>query len=766
MQTPDASAQTLLGSDDPVARRLALKAGTCTPADLRQALSDEDPEVRAAAARHPALTPELIRETLAGPDRWLAAEILSRQDLEPEDLAVALQQEDLRTLALDHPRVTPEHRERLAADPVVPEGLREAALQKNIGHITYPQLGEGHVHNPGVYYPERSFSRYWQYATRGGTAPPGVEASVIHNQTTGSSFLDPDERRITMVARPQVDPAGMHEEVRQRLFGAHPRGSLMPGSVAEYAKEVEAVRAQRRPTLAVMAGKRDFATQGHEVQHGVFARLAQRYGMEGRANITRATLRRLPNDLRGHAAKLFGAMKKGYKDPADHPEEAIAFLQNYLQDPLHRQKVHVHLRIANDLDAQRDSMQKARKTWQALQRIGQNLRPEDVGLPAPVPESDHIAKWRDRLKKSREPGMDQLGHSSDLEAVEAALRFLTGKPVDPAILRARLIDSDGDLISAALDAAGLEPSSRSALEALLRIRALGKSESDKTPEIQALSPDSHDVAADLREAFRSGDTEEVQLGGKHSKGTLLARDSDGNLLLVKPGSGKQSPASGADENPASQSRREAAFSALATAWGLGDRVPHADLVSLDGHETAVIEMLGTDWTGLARAATIDAGLPRQVLRRYLDAGELHAWAVLDYVAGNPDRHGNNILVGPEADGRPVGLIDHGSAFAGPSFDPGHDRNSFVPYYLRIWGPDRGWSRLSPEQKSAALPALSREADDRLRTWIDGLTPETLAGVLHGHGIDPAPCLERLRLLHDGCATAENCSRVVTGFWLA
>ncbi|MGH7702831.1 MAG: hypothetical protein ACREMO_07030, partial [Gemmatimonadales bacterium] len=248
-------------------------------------------------------------------------------------------------------------------------------------------------------------------------------------------------------------------------------------------------------------------------------------------------------------------------------------------------------------------------------------------------------------------------------------------------------------------------------------------------------------------------------------GTLLARDRAGNLLLVRPGSGKQSPAVGADEIPASQSRREAAFSALARAWGLGDRVPRADLVSVDGHETAVIDMLGTDWSGLARAATTDAGLPRQVLRRFLDAGELHAWAVLDGVAGQPDRHGNNILVSPPgSDGREVALIDHGSTFAGPSFDPGRDRNSFIPYYLRIWGPDRGWSRLTPEQRCGALPKLSREADDRLRTWIEGLTDETLAGVLHGYGIDPAPSLQRLRSLRDYAATASNTSEIANRLW--
>ena len=46
------------------------------------------------------------------------------------------------------------------------------------------------------------------------------------------------------------------------------------------------------------------------------------------------------------------------------------------------------------------------------------------------------------------------------------------------------------------------------------------------------------------------------------------------------------------------------------------------------------------------------------------------------VAGSPDSHGSNLLVGPAPE-HYVALIDHGSAFAGPDFNPGRDKNSFV-----------------------------------------------------------------------------------------
>jgi hypothetical protein len=144
---------------------------------------------------------------------------------------------------------------------------------------------------------------------------------------------------------------------------------------------------------------------------------------------------------------------------------------------------------------------------------------------------------------------------------------------------------------------------------------------------------------------------------------------------------------------------------------------------------------------------------------------LHRWAVLDFVLGNPDRHGGNLLVGPESDGYRIGLIDHGSAFAGKSFNPGHDKSSFVPYYLRVWGPDRGWSQADGRQRLGWLPTLHPGTDEGLRAWIQGLKPEVLEAELHRYGIDPEPEAARLRALQEALAGSQSASETVNRFWV-
>jgi len=96
-------------------------------------------------------------------------------------------------------------------------------------------------------------------------------------------------------------------------------------------------------------------------------------------------------------------------------------------------------------------------------------------------------------------------------------------------------------------------------------------------------------------------------------------------------------------------------------------------------------------------------------------------------------------------GDDIGLIDHGSAFAGYGFNPAHDLNSFIPYYLRVLTSDE-FPQMSPSQKLRALPRVSEAVEAELVTWIKGISGEDLAGVLCRYGIDPGPTSQRLDLL--------------------
>ncbi len=334
-----------------------------------------------------------------------------------------------------------------------------------------------------------------------------------------------------------------------------------------------------------------------------------------------------------------------------------------------------------------------------------------------------------------------LGYNHKLFSALEAVKFLAGgAPADGQKVRQALWQADGDPEEAALLAYGLEPSEAN-LAALRGIQGLSKAEQDavQAQSIEAGHPDADETADEVRRAFNDHFALPVKLSGKHSAGSILARDQDsGNTWLLKPGSGGQTPAAGARQDPSSQSRREAAFYHMADAWHLSEFFPHADLLLIDGREYAALHLLPWVYRGMDKLKASDPQAARSVLSDYLRRGILHRWAVLDFVLGNPDRHAGNLMV---HDGD-VKLIDHGSAFAGTAFDPAHDENSFTPYYLRAWN-DGKFSIMTPAAKLKVMPRLDHQTEESLRGWIDGLKTEDLDRVLLRYGVDPAAAKLRL-----------------------
>jgi hypothetical protein len=236
------------------------------------------------------------------------------------------------------------------------------------------------------------------------------------------------------------------------------------------------------------------------------------------------------------------------------------------------------------------------------------------------------------------------------------------------------------------------------------------------------------------------------------------------VYLLKPGTDKAdkvSPAAGESEQPAPHARREAAFYAIAKSWGIYD-IPETHLLKLDHKEYACIKMLPSDWIGVSRARTQDKTIPRKILKPYLDTGVIYKWATLDYVLGQSDRHGNNLMTGAEGK---IALIDHGTTFAGPSFNPAHDQYSFVPYYLRVWGPEKGWSKLSPEERFKTLPRLPEKLDDELADWINTLNEHDLSAICFAYGINPTSCLERLHKLKSTIPVRNSACLALNALWV-
>lgn len=224
------------------------------------------------------------------------------------------------------------------------------------------------------------------------------------------------------------------------------------------------------------------------------------------------------------------------------------------------------------------------------------------------------------------------------------------------------------------------------------------------------------------------------------------------------GGASPGPQAGVNESGASQAKREAAFYAVAQAWGLAEYFPEAHLLLIGGREYAALKLLGTSYEDLNAVRAADPGAPRRLFLLFRPDGTLHKWAALDAILGNADRNAGNVMVR----GDKVKLIDHGSAFAGTGFAPATDRNTFVPYYLRALAPSN-FSQLAPHDRLHALPRLSTAAEPAFRAWLEALDPEGLAATLHRYGIDAGPAVARLHALR-ASAGHMAADLAVNSFW--
>ena len=348
-----------------------------------------------------------------------------------------------------------------------------------------------------------------------------------------------------------------------------------------------------------------------------------------------------------------------------------------------------------------------------------------------------------------------------------AASFLAGIPTSHKCYRKALQEADGDHEKAALLAHDIEPTETNlkALRGYLGVESLHKGEvldgEVKMPkEVKALTPAGQETADGIMRAFKDHYVVFVKMGGKHSAGSMLGRDPQTTkVYLIKSGSGGQSPAAGVKEIAASQNKREGAFSAVADLLGLGDYVPHADTIYIDGVEYAAIELLPWSYKSLLEQEKAQGGFSRWVLAPYLRDGRLHQWAVLDYICGQTDRHAQNILATTE--GR-VGLIDAGAAFAGRDFNPSHDKNSFIPYYLRAWSD--GFNRLTPQERLRAMPHTDEGSRNYLSSWVNQIDENRLRHILESHGVDAEPTLERLAHLRE-LAAMNGVDRAINSMWL-
>jgi hypothetical protein len=339
---------------------------------------------------------------------------------------------------------------------------------------------------------------------------------------------------------------------------------------------------------------------------------------------------------------------------------------------------------------------------------------------------------------------DHLGYNHDFESLISAGTFITGKPPSEKSIREGKLKYPHDDISAVLHACGLSQESRDGMMAVKSFHKAEMSVDTETidfghPTCEPVLPEGKPFSDMVNTAIGAETVFSVRLDGKHSKGSAVAEIPEVHIkIMLKPGYGQNLDAAGVKEESASQSKREAAFSNAARNIFGCHEVPEVHLLLIGGKEYAAGKLLPFDFKNMNRIRATDPGAPRRVLTIYRPSGALHRWAAMDYIMGNPDRNAGNIMMRGES----IGLIDHGSAFAGHDFSPATDNNSFVPYYLRALCPDE-FESMSPGQKLLALPRVHKEVSQDLGLWLSKLKVKELASILYSYGIDAKPAVDRL-----------------------
>ena len=387
-----------------------------------------------------------------------------------------------------------------------------------------------------------------------------------------------------------------------------------------------------------------------------------------------------------------------------------------------------------------------------------------------APVKDNILHFGHKLPSDNKEGdviADMVGASDPFHKLLNAAKFVSGRNSIP-LERARyaFVRFEDDPEAAALYTVGLQdtPENRKTLKEVLDAGDLTKNEEAvKTPKkVQAIDESGKSAAEEINSAIASDGIQPITLVGKHSKGTLIARDPRTlHVWLMKPGSGAVSPAAGVADETATQSKREAAFSHVAREWNLGQFCIRSELMNVDGAEWAVLYMLPFDYQNADKWKKADQAFLLRTMEHYRTMGILHKLAVLDYVLGNPDRHAQNIMISRNGE---MVMIDHGSAFAGEGFSPGKDDKSFVPFYLRYG--TKGFSAMDYEERFKHMPTVSRPTQLMLERWIVGLKEHELSDTIGEFGINPKPCVERLRKIKKLLdLTNLDIDRQINALWL-
>jgi hypothetical protein len=661
----------------------------------------------------------------------------------------------------------------------------EGALKKNHPSPTFPKLAGSSGSTPHIVHTQRQISIKHHAAVNG--ALQGIPQV---------KDLDDEGKR----------------GVVNRLMERHHRASQDAGGVSAQTVSGPQTYSLGTPSATtegtVTGGQNsDLATAQHENLHHTLGLIEQRHGKLARQNLVSNLWTGL-GSLQEPAEAVANAMGVDRTDPK-FMEEGLAHIYNYVNDPHFRSTLHpansdpahvraFHGKLKHAYRAIQNMSELADETWLKdpfasaklrVERQRQQVSPsEKYGHDLSKWPKGEFERYRDyhpflksevsspldsgiakseanKLAGNSEVVQDMQGFVPQAHSAFTAALFLSGSrtPVAIDVIRRALHEYDDDMEAAALSAYGMEVNDRNrqALKNIQNLQPLNKAEAP-LPHISSVAaavPEGEDTAKDVEYALKEGDYEHVTLGGRHSAGSMLMH-GEKETWLLKPGSGPQSPAAGARQDNSSQSAREVAFWHVAEAWGIGDSFPRADLLIINGqYPVAAIHMLSYTWKNALKVDVKEPARLLSALNHYREHGIIHQWAVIDFILGNPDRHGQNLMVSEDDS---IKLIDHGSAFAGTEFDPAHDQNSFVPFYLRAWVPQKKFNKMPASEKLRVMPTVNVHVRETLKAWVDGLDGSQLADILAKYGIDSSACLARLNRVK---ALAADIDEAINRLWV-
>lgn len=333
-----------------------------------------------------------------------------------------------------------------------------------------------------------------------------------------------------------------------------------------------------------------------------------------------------------------------------------------------------------------------------------------------------------------------------IEDLEAAKFLVNGQDLTESQLKLALSKGDGNSEIAALIAYGLEPNELNIkrLRDIKGLKKLNKSEivTEKSCKFEFISPvlnSGNEVAEEIRRASKETLIYPIKLSsGKYSNGTLIAKDPvTSNSWLLKPNPESMSPALGLNEELATSSQREAAFYAASKVFRLESYLPQTELLLLDNNQYATIKTLPWNYRNVQEYLKQDPNFTEKLLLPYLLNGTIHQLSIMFYILGECDAHSGNLLCNEKG----FYLIDHGSSFAGKSYNPGNDSNTYVPYILRY--KKHNFNNLSPEDKYKSLPKIPPILAFQLTKWLETIDIAKLSYVIRAYNINPEACINRL-----------------------